>query len=71
MKFRSGSATVNPNIDHCGRESSIHVTVRNNQAKIPIANENVGVIGKAGELTNWIGVTRTNTGFVHGWPSLP
>ena len=30
VKFRSGSATVNPNIDHCGRESSIHVTVRCN-----------------------------------------
>ena len=42
-----------------------------NQAKIPITNGSVGIHGKTGELTNWIEVTRTNTGFVHGWPCLP
>ena len=43
----------------------------NNQAKIPITNGNVGVVGRTGELTNWIEVTKTNTGFVHGWPCKP
>ena len=41
----------------------------NNQAKVPIVNGNIGVIGRTGELTSWIEVTKTNTGFVHGWPS--
>jgi hypothetical protein len=40
----------------------------NNTAKVFVENGPVGVIGKSGELTNWINVYRTNTGFVHGTP---
>jgi hypothetical protein len=40
----------------------------NNQAKVPVTNGNIGVIGRTGELTSWIEVTKTNTNFVHGWP---
>ncbi|MDP4093568.1 MAG: hypothetical protein Q8920_09425 [Bacillota bacterium] len=40
----------------------------NNQAKVPVTNGDIGVIGKTGQTTNWIEVTKTNTGFVHGWP---
>ena len=39
-----------------------------NTAKVYVENGPVGVIGKSGELTNWINVYRTNTGFVHGCP---
>jgi len=34
-----------------------------------VENGPVGIIGRSGQLTNWLTVTRTNTGFVHGWPS--
>ena len=40
-----------------------------NQAKVFVTNGPVGVIGRTGELTNWITITTTKTGFVHGWPS--
>ena len=39
------------------------------QATVFVTNGPVGVIGKTGELTNWITITTTKTGFVHGWPS--
>lgn len=40
-----------------------------NQALVFVENGPVGVVGRTGELTNWIKVTRTDTGFVHGWPA--
>jgi RHS repeat-associated protein len=43
----------------------------NNQAKVTVTNGPVGVLGKTGGLTSCIEVTRTATGFVHGWPALP
>jgi RHS repeat-associated protein len=42
----------------------------NNQAKVFIENGPIGIVGKTGELTNWVNVTRTNTGWVHGWPAV-
>jgi hypothetical protein len=41
-----------------------------NKAKVP-ANMNVGALGSSGELTQWINVYRTKTGFVHGSPGTP
>jgi hypothetical protein len=40
-----------------------------NQAKVKL-NTVVGVIGRNGQLSSYITVTRTNSGFVHGWPSV-
>jgi|BarGraNGADG00212_1021973.scaffolds.fasta_scaffold36464_2 hypothetical protein len=39
-----------------------------NTAKVYVQNGPVGVVGRTGQLTNWINVYRTNTGFVHGAP---
>ncbi|MCP4548384.1 MAG: RHS repeat-associated core domain-containing protein, partial [bacterium] len=39
-----------------------------NKAKVFVENEPVGVLGDTGELTHWINVYRTKTGFVHGTP---
>lgn len=41
-----------------------------NKAKVPVTNGYVGVTGK-GELTNYINVYRTKTGYVHGCPGNP
>ena len=41
------------------------------QATVHVENGPVGVLADSGELTEWITVTRTRTGFVHGWPSNP
>jgi hypothetical protein len=38
-----------------------------NKAKV-LTNAPVGVSARTGELTNWLNVYRTNTGFVHGAP---
>lgn len=38
-------------------------------ARVPVANGPVGVVGRTGQLTDWLKITRTDTGFVHGWPS--
>ncbi len=38
-----------------------------NKAKVLVINGYVGVTGK-GELTNYINVYRTNTGYIHGCP---
>ena len=43
----------------------------NSRAKVPIANGNVGVIGRTGEQTNYINVYRTSTNFVHASPANP
>jgi len=40
------------------------------KAKVP-ANTNVGALASTGELTDWINVYRTSTGFVHGSPGTP
>ena len=40
------------------------------KAKVPVINGNVGVTGN-GELTNYINIYRTKTGFVHGCPGNP
>ncbi len=40
-----------------------------NKAKVHVTNGPVGVVGRTGELTNWVTVTRTSGGTVHGWPS--
>jgi hypothetical protein len=42
-----------------------------NKAKVPVVNGVVGVLGNSGELTSWINVYRTRTGFVHGAPGSP
>lgn len=39
-----------------------------NKAKVFVENGPVGALGTTGELTNWINVYRTRTGFVHGSP---
>jgi RHS repeat-associated protein len=39
----------------------------NNKAKVR-ADRYIGVLGNSGELTQWINVYRTKTGFVHGSP---
>jgi RHS repeat-associated protein len=44
---------------------------KTNSAKVPVTNGNIGVLGKTGELTNYINVYRTNTGFVHSSPGTP
>ena len=41
-----------------------------NKAKVPVANGYVGVTGK-GELTTYINVYRTKTGYIHGCPGNP
>jgi hypothetical protein len=41
-----------------------------NKAKV-LADMNVGALGRTGELTPWINVYRTKTGFVHGSPGSP
>ena len=41
-----------------------------NKAKVPVTNGYVGVTGK-GELTSYINVYRTKTGYVHGCPGNP
>jgi hypothetical protein len=38
------------------------------KAKVYVRNGPVGVIGKTGELTSWMNVYRTKTGFVHATP---
>jgi hypothetical protein len=38
------------------------------KAKVYVENGPVGVTGRSGELTDWINVYRTGTGFVHGAP---
>ena len=58
-------------LDAAAYADKYNLWTNDNQAKIPITNGCVGVIGKTGQLTNYIEVTRTNTGFVHGWPYLP
>ncbi|WP_437968481.1 RHS repeat-associated core domain-containing protein [Sorangium sp. So ce260] len=40
------------------------------KAKVP-ADVEVGALGRTGELTRWINVYRTKTGFVHGAPGSP
>lgn len=40
------------------------------KAKVPVVNGNVGITG-SGELTNYINIYRTKTGFVHGCPGNP
>jgi hypothetical protein len=39
-----------------------------NSAKVYVKNGPVGIVGRTGQLTNWINIYRTNTGFVHGAP---
>jgi len=39
-----------------------------NKAKVFVENGPVGALGNTGELTSWINVYRTKTGFVHGAP---
>jgi hypothetical protein len=39
-----------------------------NKAKVFVENGPVGVLGETGELTHWLNVYRTETGFVHGAP---
>ena len=41
-----------------------------NKAKVPVADGIVGVTG-SGQLTNYINIYRTDTGFVHGSPANP
>ena len=38
------------------------------KAKVYVTNHPVGVLGRTGELTSWINVYKTRTGFVHGSP---
>jgi hypothetical protein len=42
-----------------------------NKAKVPVTNGMIGVTGKTGQLTNYINVYKTNTGFVHASPGNP
>jgi hypothetical protein len=39
-----------------------------NKAKVFIKNHPVGVRAKTGELTHYINIYRTKTGFIHGTP---
>lgn len=39
-----------------------------NTAKVYVENGPVGVVGRTGQLTNWINIYRTNSGFIHGTP---
>jgi hypothetical protein len=39
-----------------------------NKATVYIKNGPIGVVGRTGQLTNYLRVYRTNTGFVHGSP---
>jgi RHS repeat-associated protein len=41
------------------------------QATVFIENGPIGVLGRTGELTSYLTITKTNTGFIHGWPSNP
>ena len=41
-----------------------------NKAKVYVEGGPVGILGNTGELTNWINVYRTRTGFVHGAPGI-
>ena len=41
-----------------------------NKAKVPVVNGYVGVTGK-GDLTTYINVYRTKTGYIHGSPGNP
>jgi len=41
------------------------------KAKVFVQNGPVGALGRSGELTSWIDVYRTKTGFVHGAPGSP
>ena len=58
-------------LDACAYADKNVLWKMNNQAKVQILNGDIGIIGKTGKLTNWIEVTRTSTGFVHGWPCEP
>ena len=58
-------------LDACAYADKYSLWNAKNQAKVQVLNGNIGVNGYTGELTNWIEITRTNTGFVHGWPCLP
>lgn len=57
-------------LDACAYADDFALWTAGNQAKVP-TNMSIGVVGKTGELTNWIEVTRTRTGLVHGWPCKP
>ena len=50
--------------------SSGNLTDFANKAKVPVTNGYVGVTGK-GELTSYINVYRTKTGYIHGCPGNP
>jgi hypothetical protein len=39
-----------------------------NKAKVFIQNGPIGILGDSGELTDWLNIYRTRTGFVHGAP---
>lgn len=41
------------------------------KAKVYIENGPVGVHGGTGQLTNWLNIYKTKTGFVHGAPASP
>ncbi len=43
----------------------------NGKAKVFIENGPVGVHGSTGELTNWLNIYKTKTGFIHGAPGTP
>lgn len=40
-----------------------------NKAKVFVEMDLSEPIGRNGQLTNWLSITRTDTGFVHGWPA--
>ncbi len=44
---------------------------KGNKARVPVMNGPVGVHGGTGELTYYINIYRTNTGYVHGAPAGP
>lgn len=44
---------------------------KDNSAKVPVSNGNVGVTGRTGQLTEYINVYRKNSGYVHSSPGNP
>jgi hypothetical protein len=44
---------------------------KGNKAKVFVRNSPVGILGRSGELTDWLNIYRTDKGFVHGSPGSP
>ena len=68
-RFMSSVDDVQATFD-AAEYADAHGLWNGNKAKVFVEDGYVGVLGN-GEPTQWIAVSRTETGFIHGWPCSP